>query len=118
VLVKNEELAAIGVRSGIGHRDEAAAVPAAIQRRVLIDLVLEGSAPRAFTAGAIAGGVAPLDHETLDDAVERQAVVLAVLGEQPEILDGLRGVCREELDLDWALVGLDGAVHASRALGP
>ena len=49
--------------------------------------------------------------------MEGQAVVVAVLGEQPEILDGLRGVCREELDLDWALVGLDDAVHAAGALG-
>ncbi len=115
--MKDEELAAVGIWPRVGHRDEAAPVAAAVECRLLLDLVGEGRAPRTLTAGAVAGRVAALDHEPLQNAVERQAVVVAVLGEQPEILDGFRGICRKEFDLDRALVGLDDPVHPAGARG-
>ena len=65
-----------------------------------IDLVGEGVA-RAAAAGAL--GATALEHEALDHAVERQPVVEALLRERREILDRLRRVGVEELDLDCAL---------------
>src|SRR5688500_16053728 len=38
VVVEDEELAAVGVRSGVGHRDQAALVAVAIERRSRVDL--------------------------------------------------------------------------------
>src|SRR3954470_9284373 len=76
----DEELRAVGVRAGVGHRQRAA------DDLVLVELVLE-LIPRA--AGPRAGRVAALDHEVLDDAMEDDAVVEAVAGELAEVLDGL-----------------------------
>ena len=45
--------------------------------------------------------------------MERQAVIVMMLGEQPEILDGPGRVAFEELQLDGALVGLDDGVPAT-----
>src|ERR687897_78930 len=65
----DEELAAVRVRAGIGHRKRAA------DDLVLVDLVLELVAR---TAGPGAERAAALDHEVLDHTVEDQAVVVAV----------------------------------------
>src|SRR5690606_9295158 len=65
--VGDEELAAIGVRAGIGHGQDPALVGHAVA-----GLVLEPVA-RAAAAGAL--GAAALDHEVGDDPVEVQAVV-------------------------------------------
>ena len=91
----------------VGHRHQTAAVPAAVEWRVHVDLVGEGFAPRALTAGAVAQRIAALNHESLHDAVERHAVVVAMLGEQPEVLDGSWRVGREELDRDRRLVRVE-----------
>ena len=77
----------------------------------------------ARAAGAAAQRVAALDHEVLDDAVEDGAVVerrarlvlaglrvgpgLLAGGQSDEVLDGLRRVVAEEVDLDVAVVGVD-----------
>src|SRR4029078_9515629 len=87
-------------------------------RACFLYLVGERRAPRPPATSAVARRVAALDHEPLHDAVERQAVVVTVLGEQPEILDGLRRIRRQELDRDRAPVGLDHPVQAAGAFGP
>jgi hypothetical protein len=69
--------------------------------------------PRTLATGAIARRIAALDHKALDDAVKRQIVVIAALGQQPEILDRLRRIHRQELELDRSLVSLEGRVQAS-----
>jgi hypothetical protein len=51
----------------------------------------------AGTAAAGAGGVAALDHEVGDDAVEDGAVVELVAGEEDEVADGVRRFGGEEL---------------------
>src|SRR4030095_15063045 len=102
--------------TGVDYGYDAARVAVAVGWRVLLDLVLERAAPRALAAGTVARRVAALDHEALHDAMESQPVVVAVLGEQAEVLDRFRRVGGEELDLDRPLVGLDHAVHAAGAL--
>src|SRR3954467_4291642 len=91
-----EELRAVGVRAGVGHRQRAA------DDLVLVDLVLERVAR---TAGAGALRAAALDHEVADDPVEDQPVVEAVTGELLEVRDRLGGVVVEELDRDRPLAG-------------
>ena len=78
----DEELAAVGVRAGVGHGEDAGAGVG--QARV--DLVGEGIAG---AAGAGAQGAAALNHEIGDDAVELEAVVELValhLGAAAEFL--------------------------------
>lgn len=56
---------------------------------------------------------APLDHETLDDAVEDGAVVVAVSGVLDEVLGADRRLLGVELQFDLTQVGLDrdGGIH-------
>src|SRR5688572_27914785 len=96
--VRDEELAAVRVRAGVGHRDHAALVLERIALALVGELV-------AGAAAAGAGRVARLDHEVVDDAVKLHAVVEALTGEKYEIVDGLRCVLRVELELDRAAVG-------------
>ena len=62
----------------------------------------------AGAAGAGAFGAAGLDHEVFDDAVEREAVVEAVVGELLEVGDGLGGFVVVEFEADVAVLGFDG----------
>src|SRR5688572_2639126 len=96
----DEELAAVRVRACVGHRDNAAPVTVTIDAGLRIDLVFERPAPRALAAGPVTTRVATLDHEPLDDAVKREAIVIAVLGEQAEVFDGFRRLAGQELDVD------------------
>src|SRR3954454_24292413 len=97
----DEELAAVRVRSAVGHRERAP------DDLVLVDLVLE------LVAGAARAGAlraAALDHEVLDHAVEDQPVVVAVPRQLQEVVHGLGGVLVEELDDHRALVGVQGCL--------
>ena len=98
-LVGDEELAAVGIRSGIGHRKDAGF--GVLQRAV--DFVGKLVA-RTATAGA--GWISALDHEVGNDPVEGDPVVVAALGEVEEIRgrDGHLG--GEDGGLDVALVGV------------
>ena len=104
----DEELAAVGVRAGVRHRERAAL------DRVVVELVLEGVAG---AARAGAGRVAALDHEVGDHTVEDHTAVEAVAGELAEILDRLRRLALEQLDLDRAVIGMQGrCAHRSGTL--
>ncbi len=92
----DEELRAVRVRAGVGHRQRAA------DDLVVVELVLERVA-RAAGAGALRA--AALDHEVADDPVERQAVVEALAGQRAEVVDGLGRVVVEQLEDDVAVVG-------------
>ena len=89
-----EELAAVRVRAGVGHRHRADLV-----LRRLGQLVLELVAG---AAAARAGRVAALAHEAVDDAVEDHPVVVVVRREEDEVVDGLGGLQRVERDHDRA----------------
>jgi hypothetical protein len=101
----DEELAAVRVGAGVGHRDRAAddAVPA----RLILERV----------AGPAAAGprrIAALDHEALNRPVEDDAVVEAGARQPQEVLDRLRSVVVEQLDLHRAAVRVQGrAAHPS-----
>ena len=105
----DEELRAVGVRPGVGHRQRA------LDHLVVVELVLE----------AVAGAAGPgslrapaLDHEVGDDPVEDQAVVEAVGGELAEVLDRLRGVVVVELDDDRPGAGVEGRLRHRRCTLP
>src|SRR5689334_5688696 len=96
-LVTDEELAAVAVRPGVGHREGSGLMG------LRAELVLEGVTGTASTA---ARGVAALCHKARDHAVKDDAVVEAIARQEDEIVDGFGCVLWEQLDLDVALVGL------------
>jgi hypothetical protein len=100
-----EELAAIGVGAGVGHGHRADLV-AALHR-----LVREAVAG---AAAAGAGGVAALAHEAVDDAVEDDAVVVVLRGQEHEAVHRDRCIDRVERDDDRAERGLHGGGVALR----
>src|SRR3954451_10587569 len=95
----DEELAARRARRlrlGLGHRHDALAVGEVLRRR-LGDRV-------AGAAGAVALGIAALDHEAGHDAVEAQPVVEALVGEGLEGAAGARRAGGVERDVELAAV--------------
>jgi hypothetical protein len=116
---RDEELAAVRIRSSIGHRENARlAVP---QGRV--ELVAELVAR---PAGTLSQAVAPLDHEVLDDPVENHAVVergflrrprdgigpfLRAFGQAHEICDGVRRLPVEKSSREVAFAGFKPCVR-------
>ena len=107
---RDEELAAVRVRPGVRHREDAGlAVP-----RLRMELVGEVVAR---AAGALPERIAALDHERVDDPVEDRPVVvragalpararvgplLGALGEPHEVLHGLGRFLVEQLDRELA----------------
>ena len=79
--VGDEELASIGPRAGIGHGENTGT----IVFEPSVDFVFKAVAR---SAAACAGGIAALDHELLDDAMEGEAVVVTALREIQEVRDG------------------------------
>ena len=104
----DEELRAVGVRAGVGHRDRSRLV------LTLHGLVLEAVSRASSTCALRA---ATLDDEVVDDAMEGETVVEAVAGEKDEVVDRLRCACRVEGDDDVAAVGRDGCGVALRRIG-
>ena len=83
--VGDEELAAVGARAGIGHREDAGLV--VFQGR--IELILE-LVPGTAHAGA--GRVAALHHEIVDHPVEDGVVVESFACQEDQVVDRLRGL--------------------------
>ena len=85
-------MANAGPNTGVRHRENAlAAVPEI--RMELVGNRVTG------TAGTVAFRAAALDHEAVDDAMEDQAVVEALLDQRDEIARGLRRLVLEKLDV-------------------
>ncbi len=82
---RNEELASIRTRPAVRHRENALTR----MGQGVVKLVFELTAPDGLAATARAGGVAALDHEVWDDAVEDHAVGAAGVGEAGEVGTGL-----------------------------
>src|SRR5438445_9559949 len=105
LLVADEELAAVGVRSRVGHGQRSAVVVAG--DRLVLELV-------ARSAGANAGflerrllavlAVAALDDEARDDPMKDDVVVIALAGEVDEVGGSLGGPVGEQVDLDVPFV--------------
>ena len=114
----NEELTSGGVGvHGPGHGQHAPLVGQVVCEAVGGELPLDAVAR---TAGTGALGVAALDHEAGDAAVEGQAVIKPLLNQGDEIVDGIRRFVRVELGLHHAaalhLNGNDGIVHSDQIL--
>src|SRR5579859_254520 len=96
---EDEELGAVHARLVRGHSDRGC------QPRRRVGLVGERVAG---PAGAVALGVAALDHEVGYHAMEGQAVVEVVLGEIDEVVHGHRRGLGVELDREVAAARVDG----------
>src|SRR5680860_304787 len=92
----DEKLAAVGVWTCIGHRERARLV--VLLHRFIGELV-------PWSTGPGASRIAALDHEPLDDAVERRAVVIPVLCQVDKIVDGVRRFLWVELHVKRTMVG-------------
>ena len=110
VLVHNEKLAPIRVTPGIGHGDNPAPIAPLVKGRAPLNLVLEGSSPSTFSTGPISLRVASLDHESLDNAVKGQPIVIAMLGQQTKILYSLGGFLFKQLNFYGTLFGFNKGV--------
>ena len=75
---RDEELAAVGVRTGVGHHQRVVGVVGRRRRELVLELVAE-----VVVAPRVAVEVAALDDEAGDDAMERHAVVGVVAGSAP-----------------------------------
>src|SRR6058998_3167888 len=113
----DEELAAAGVLSGVGHGQR----PRHVLVDVLVGLALDGVAWPTCADAPLPGlriGVASLNHEVGDHAVELGAVVERRVRELLEIGDGARHFVGEQLHVDSALRGLENGLfvrhHHSR----
>src|SRR6185436_13515048 len=77
---------------------------ALVLQRIVLDLIAERVAGAAAARGR---RVARLDHEVRDDAMEFHAVVVPLLRQEHEVVDGLRRMLRIERELDRAAIRLD-----------
>src|SRR5206468_11409907 len=113
----DEELAAAGVLSGVGHGQR----PRDVLVDVLLGLALDGVTRPAGADAPLPGlriGVASLNHEVGDHAVELGAVVESRVRELLEVGDGGRHLVGEQFHVDGALRGLENGLfvrhHHSR----
>lgn len=94
-VVGDEKLGSIRASTGVGHGEYAGRAMAEFGMELVCKLVT-----RAPAAGA--RGVAPLDHEVCNDAVEADAVVITPFGEVEEVRAG-----------EWCFRGIHGRVDVS-----
>ena len=112
----DEELAAVSVRAGVGHREFSSLLEAVLGALGFVGKLVAGAAH----AGAF--GVAALDHELGDDAMKDGAVVelcalfaaavpvLGTFGEADEVGYSLGCVFFEELTDDCSFGGFESGV--------
>src|SRR2546429_9480045 len=101
----DEELAASRVLPGVGHGQRARDVLVHVAVRLALDGVARPA--RADLALAALGmGVAPLDHEVGNHAVELRAVIEPGIGELLEVGHGGGGFVAEQVQHDRAPHGL------------
>ncbi len=83
------------IRCAVGHRQQAGSG----ELQIGVELVVE--------LGSVGIVLASLDHETLDDPVEGQVVVEAVVDQRHDPIDRVRRQVLEELDRDSAVDVVD-----------
>ena len=106
--MRNKELAAVSAGACVGHGQNARLV----KSEVACALIFEIFAPDGLAAAASACGVAALDHELLDDAVEDDSVVVAVLTVCGEVFAGLGSDVGEKFECDRTLCGFECDFHS------
>ena len=98
--VGDKELTTVSSGACVGHRKDAGL--AVFEGGV--ELVAEAVTGAAHAA---AGGVAALDHEVFDDAMELDAVVVPPFGEIKEVCAGHGNLGREQGGFDFTFAGVD-----------
>src|SRR5699024_5496942 len=93
----DEELAAVGVAAGIGHGQRTPDVD-----QIFAELILKSFAPDALAAGAVALGVAALNHKVFHDPMESQTVIITLLDQHFEVVNGFGSCVRKQPDADFA----------------
>lgn len=96
--VRDEELASVGVRARVGHRNHATVV----LEGVLVELILELVAR---SATARARGVSALDHKVFDHAVKGDFVVEPIIREEDEVVHRVWRVLGVKFEFNYALRG-------------
>src|SRR5690349_11000588 len=111
----DEELAAVGIRPGIGHGQQAGFGVLQLGMKLIGELVARTAAARSF-------GAAALNHEIRYDAMKDEAVVerlagFGSLGERDKILHGLGHAVGEKPCFEAALGGIENGVNFFRHEG-
>lgn len=96
----DEELGAVGARSGVGHGENSGAFVAEFGVEFIRKFVTRTTATRL-------GRVTTLKHETIDHPVKRNPVVVTALGEIEEVGAGQRGFGGVESRVDVAGGGVE-----------
>ncbi|CAD75263.1 conserved hypothetical protein [Rhodopirellula baltica SH 1] len=99
--MSDEKLRPIGVGTGVGHRQNAGTIMLELGMELIFKLVTGSTTPAAFGATA-------LDHEVGDHAVENQSVVVLLLAERFEVLNGLRSFVVKQFDANRSAIGIKG----------
>ena len=85
--IRQEELRRVGIFALVSHAHDSAAVV----RQRAFELVSERFPPTTLAAAARARGIAALQHEISDVAVEGNVIVSALFGESDEVPDCFGG---------------------------
>ena len=99
--MRDEELRSVGVWPGVSHGKHPRFGMAQLQSRRFIGEGVAGP------TGAGALRATALDHEVVDNAVERQAIVEALLSKLDKVRDGLGSLGLEKLEDNIPFVGVD-----------
>ena len=96
--VGDEKLGAVCAGASVGHGQIARAVLVRIAHKLVFEAV-------ARTTATGTGGVAALDDEVGNDAVEGDAIVKAFTRQKHEVVDGDGGGVGKQFNFDGAFVG-------------
>lgn len=94
----DEELAAVRIRTSIGHAHGVRSVVLQCGHK----LVLKVSSPNRLATSSSARRVSSLHHKALDDSMENVTVVVARLAVDTKVLDRFRAFGSEKLHMNVA----------------
>mmetsp|Transcript_18822 Transcript_18822/g.54445 ORF Transcript_18822/g.54445 Transcript_18822/m.54445 type:complete len:585 (-) Transcript_18822:444-2198(-) len=100
---RDEELTPVGVRTRVGHGHREGS----IVTKLSDELVLELSSPAALSSRTVAERIPRLEHETLDDPVKDDVVVVPAPRVRAEIFDGTGHVVGIEPDVNVPRAGTE-----------
>src|SRR3989338_4540592 len=82
---RDKKLAAVGAGPGIGHRQQTFAVKFNGWRK----FILKRPAPKTLPSASGPGRVPALKHESFNNPMKNNAVIITLLDQADKILDGL-----------------------------
>ena len=107
----DEELRTARVAAGVRHGQDALVVVLVSTGQLTINFVA-----RAASSGAV--GTAPLHHESGNDPVEFEAIVITFAGQIDKVCHGLGRIFRKEIGDENAAVGGDFCLHGTKVMTP